>query len=288
MLMLLMAARCTAASGNPTDSDLEAVEPKSSFVRRELMEPDVSTVEVSPHGEILVQNQQQQQRQLQQQEHYMQRKVSNFSVGSAGIMIGDMLVFWNSVHKKYFHLTPAGKIGLSAVRNQAAPFPVDWKNERFMVVDGGNGLIALHNSYPNRFLRMSNTTIDSSPTKTFNVLPDNWAWERFQIVVLGNKYALYCPSHSRFMYMTSNGMARTNVHKVADTNVLGDDVKSPPARSSAPRCLPGVARSPLPADQRRGWSTSAAGISASARRQTCPRCCSTTASSTWARRSFRR
>ena len=43
--------------------------------------------------------------------------------------------------------------------------PKEWTWERFTVVDAGNGEIALHNTWHNRFVRMNTDGMDASAVK---------------------------------------------------------------------------------------------------------------------------
>jgi len=58
--------------------------------------------------------------------------------------------------------------------------------EKFTVVDAGDGNIALHNAGYNRYIRMKNgEDMDASDVKDIDKLPADWSWERFQVLDLG-------------------------------------------------------------------------------------------------------
>jgi hypothetical protein len=66
--------------------------------------------------------------------------------------------------------------------------PPEWAWERFTIVDAGNGKYAFHNPSNNRFLRMSNSTVDGKggEERVVHDLPPEecWRWERFVVVEL--------------------------------------------------------------------------------------------------------
>merc|ERR1719409_1308244 len=85
--------------------------------------------------------------------------------------------------------------------------PADWTWERFFVVDGGNGLIALWSAIHNRFVRMNaNGNMDGSGHMGRDNLPADWTWERFSVVDGGNgQIALHSAIHNRFVRLNADG-----------------------------------------------------------------------------------
>ncbi|CAE7450642.1 unnamed protein product [Symbiodinium sp. CCMP2592] len=83
----------------------------------------------------------------------------------------------------------------------------DWTWERFTVVDAGNGKIALHNTFHNRFVLMSSTGMDTSGFRAADELPSDAIWERFTVVDAGDgSIALHSGVHSRFVSLSDDGI----------------------------------------------------------------------------------
>ncbi|CAE7037123.1 unnamed protein product [Symbiodinium sp. CCMP2592] len=83
---------------------------------------------------------------------------------------------------------------------------LDWTWERFTVVDAGNGEIALHNTFHNRFVRMSSTGMDTSGFGAADELPADSIWERFTVVDVGDgSIALHSGVHNRFISLSDDG-----------------------------------------------------------------------------------
>jgi len=108
-----------------------------------------------------------------------------FTVVDAGY---GQIALHNEHFVRFVSLQPApetvinAKATATAEEKFANDLPTSWTAERFAVVPAGDGLIALHNTKANRFLRMGPHTIDSSPITKANALKDDWAWERWQVV----------------------------------------------------------------------------------------------------------
>jgi len=60
--------------------------------------------------------------------------------------------------------------------------PRKWTWERFRAVNAGNGQIALHNRWQNRFAKMAGVKMVRSPRRGATKLPKTWTWERFAVV----------------------------------------------------------------------------------------------------------
>ena len=95
--------------------------------------------------------------------------------------------------------------------------PGDWTWEKFKVIDGHDGTIALWNPGYMKFVRMpdsSNTCVDKSHTRDDGTLPSGWLWERFKVVHAGNGYiSLWNPKNKRFVSMTTGGTTGTPLGK---------------------------------------------------------------------------
>lgn len=78
---------------------------------------------------------------------------------------------------------------------------MEW--ERFEVKDAGDGKIALWNRYHKRFLRMSDTCLDTAYHET-GELPSGWTWEVFEQSWNGQEDALWSPKWQRFIRFNEN------------------------------------------------------------------------------------
>ncbi|OLQ12213.1 hypothetical protein AK812_SmicGene3906 [Symbiodinium microadriaticum] len=87
----------------------------------------------------------------------------------------------------------------------------EWTWERFTVVDAGNGEIALHNTFHNRFVRMNQEGMDASDLKAAADLLPEWSWERFTVVYGGNGTIAL---HS-FVAVSDQGVAFSSITKDA-------------------------------------------------------------------------
>jgi len=78
-----------------------------------------------------------------------------------------------------FTVNTAGEMSLG----QLPPYN-QWPAERFSIVYAGEGQIAIHNKKFNRFLRLNQDgVVDTCCEKNIDALPDDWAFERFTLVV---------------------------------------------------------------------------------------------------------
>ncbi|CAE7036921.1 unnamed protein product [Symbiodinium sp. CCMP2592] len=84
--------------------------------------------------------------------------------------------------------------------------PVNWRWERFTIVDAGQGRIALHNGVSNCFLKMSDSGMVFSPHKDQNALPSHWESEFFEVIGVGEgMVALWNKHRKRFVNMSPSG-----------------------------------------------------------------------------------
>ena len=84
----------------------------------------------------------------------------------------------NAVHNRFVG------VGAASPHRLVDQLPADWGSEKWDVWPAGNGQIVLHNRGHNRMLRMSGDTVDFSGHMDSAQLPDDWTWERFQVVPL--------------------------------------------------------------------------------------------------------
>ena len=91
------------------------------------------------------------------------------------------------------------------------PFPSGWEWERWVPVMAGHNEVAFHSTKWNRFLRMnSNGKMDASHERNIHDLVDWMTWERFRVVQLGGKIALYNTHHKKFVQMSHGNAACLN------------------------------------------------------------------------------
>lgn len=84
--------------------------------------------------------------------------------------------------------------------------------------------VAIHNTFWNRFLRMTDNqfVVDGSGVSNANELPTSWSWERFTIVDAGwGQVAFHSPVHSRFLQDVENELKSTN--QAPDFEIPADD-----------------------------------------------------------------
>ncbi|CAE7300245.1 unnamed protein product, partial [Symbiodinium sp. CCMP2456] len=124
---------------------------------------------------------------------------------------GAIVVLWNSAHQKYMRMH-GGDVDVGGFQPHPTAFHPSWHMEQFIVVDGGNGEVALWSWMYQRFLTMEaephahlNGGVRSSAPRSMDDLPDDWTWERFQVVPFEHGLiALYNAHHNRFLRMTSH------------------------------------------------------------------------------------
>ncbi|CAJ1443825.1 unnamed protein product, partial [Effrenium voratum] len=99
--------------------------------------------------------------------------------------------------------------------------------EKFRVVDGGSGVLAFHQDSHNRFVRMSDSKMDTSALKDAKALPSGWSWERFTVVQAipglkpGSEVAFWIPAKKYYLRMNTaaalDGKAETGPEKLKDS-----------------------------------------------------------------------
>ncbi|CAE7217297.1 unnamed protein product [Symbiodinium sp. CCMP2592] len=116
---------------------------------------------------------------------------------------GNQIALKSKLHQRYVRMSPTGVDSQTQDTNQDAD-DLTW--ERFTVVDAGNGLIALHCTAHNRFVRMTDSKVDASPVRAISDLTADQLWERFRVVELAkNQIALHSPAHNRFLSVSHEG-----------------------------------------------------------------------------------
>ena len=141
-----------------------------------------------------------------------ERKLASDPKSFAGLLVGKSITLSPADHPdmRMGFYDDHGSIGLQSGRLS--------KEHLFKVVDAGNGMIALHNAAANRFLRLRNNHVDGHGGVRLlqHGLPEDWGAEKFQVLWLGPKVALYSPTTSgRFI-----GARRRPHPEVCNTNDL--------------------------------------------------------------------
>lgn len=117
---------------------------------------------------------------------------------------GSVIALYSSEHRRFLRITANGNVDSGGTVAGPSLDPA-WQWERFRIVDGGNGQVALHVGAVRRFLRMNDRGVVDTSLQA-DVLDPGWAWERFQIIDAGNsRIALYSPAHRRFLRMKPDG-----------------------------------------------------------------------------------
>ncbi|CAE7778229.1 unnamed protein product [Symbiodinium sp. CCMP2592] len=123
------------------------------------------------------------------------------------------VAFWSPAAKRYLAMNKNKKAMTATARGSPLDLPFHWTYERFIVVDGGGGKVAFHNSVNNRFIKMDGKMM-RSPIKAARDLPGHWDKERFRIVDAGDgMIALHSPANNRFITMDGNGNVRASSKK---------------------------------------------------------------------------
>ena len=102
-------------------------------------------------------------------------------------------------------VNPNGNVDSCCPKNMK--LPNGWMWERFLVVKGGNGTVALWNPSNQRFIRMNpNGNVDSCCPVKNGKLPNGWTWEKWKVTHnLDGTISLWNPANKRFARMNSNG-----------------------------------------------------------------------------------
>jgi hypothetical protein len=111
------------------------------------------------------------------------RTYERFEVVDVG---SGQIALFSPQHKRFLRLRDDGQVDADKETNRDADgLPFDWKSERFTVVDGGDGRVALHGTRANRFLRMTQDGgVEGGGRKDAAKLPPyhESASERFEVV----------------------------------------------------------------------------------------------------------
>ena len=122
-------------------------------------------------------------------------------------MIGTSIALYGSCNNRFVQMDDKGDVGTLDDDNARPDNFEQWRTwERFLVVDGGGGKVALYCSEHRRFLRVRWDNVDGhGGVKDSNSLPDSWDGERFIIVDAGDgKVAFHNPRWNRFIRMSAN------------------------------------------------------------------------------------
>lgn len=124
------------------------------------------------------------------------------------------VALYSPAQRRFLRMNPQG-IADTAGQIAGPTLPPDWQWERFIVVDAGNGQIALQSKAFGRIIRLNgNLSVDSAAP--IADLPNDWQWERFWVFQGGhNTFALYNSAHRRFVRMNPNGTVAASAPTVA-------------------------------------------------------------------------
>ena len=118
--------------------------------------------------------------------------------------LGQDVALYGCACQRFVQMRPDGTVG-SLDDAACSPGNLEvWRTwERFLVVDAGNGEVALHNALHNRFIRVWEGAVEAhGGPMDADKLPGGWESERFTIVDAGNgKWALHNAHHYRFIRM---------------------------------------------------------------------------------------
>jgi hypothetical protein len=95
------------------------------------------------------------------------------------------VALWSQTHKRFMKMTARSQNLERSKPTRWARLPkMGWSTARFVVVDAGQGDIALFNRRLRRFVRMNGHYMDRSSVSKNALLPRSWAWERFRVQVV--------------------------------------------------------------------------------------------------------
>ena len=120
-----------------------------------------------------------------------------------GIVPGTMVAVYSRAWQRFIKLRDNGVVESSPVVSSGV-MPDAWGWERFTVVDAGNGQIALHSCYNNRFVQMGAHAPTGSGHHSARI-PDSMTYEKFTVVDGGNgEVALYSEAFQKFLRMNGD------------------------------------------------------------------------------------
>lgn len=132
------------------------------------------------------------------------------------LAVGSEAVLYSTAQRRLVRMNANGTVDGGAVIATPTQVLSGYSAERFRVVDGGNGLVALYNVASRRFLRISDRGEAGAAGQVDMSLPNDWTWERFQVVEQGDGVvALYNPRVRRFLRMTDKGVCDGSVAATA-------------------------------------------------------------------------
>lgn len=139
------------------------------------------------------------------------------ATNDASRFIGSTIALYNVAEQRFIRMSPGDRqtrrpdtctdMDRSGIRADPNTMPKSWNWEKFKVVDGGNGTVGLYNIVHRRFVRMPPSLghMDVSIVLPEPKLPDNYGWERFELVEAPDapgEYGLWHPGHERFVTMS--------------------------------------------------------------------------------------
>ena len=119
------------------------------------------------------------------------------------LQVGHTYAFHNAPQRRFLRMSEwdvdsSGEMDANAL-------PIWWTWEQFLVVDAGDGRVALHNAAWNAFVQITDQhDVKKSWQKNANELPAEWQWERFDVVDAGDGKVSF-RSHSFGWYLRVNG-----------------------------------------------------------------------------------
>ena len=125
-------------------------------------------------------------------------------VGVPGpLQVGHTYAFHNSPQRRFLRMSEWNVEASPEFDVNGLPAWATW--EKFLVVDAGDGRVALHNAAWNAFVQITDQhDVKKSWQKNANELPAEWQWERFDVVDAGDGKVAF-RSHSFGQYLKVNG-----------------------------------------------------------------------------------
>lgn len=133
-------------------------------------------------------------------------EVSQVSSGGGLYSFGATVAIYNPRYQRLVQMNK-GSNSMTSKHSGRIHLEMFETYERFIIVDAGGGKIGLHNTFNNRFLKMSGGSLVTSPIKAPSNLPvPGWESEYFEIIDGGDGVVgLYNRHHQRFVSMNGHG-----------------------------------------------------------------------------------
>ena len=150
-----------------------------------------------------------------------------FRIVMTRLPIGVSIALHNGRLNRYIRMPSSGGTSVTVTTSDTRSWedlPWDWRDEKFRVVDAGDGQIALHCTRRNRFLQMHpDGRIRGGSFRNWWDLPASFTYERFRVVDVGDgEIALHNAQFNRFVRVNSDATMASSTHMTYRTRLPED------------------------------------------------------------------